>query len=273
MEGEDAMLRRIQMISVLLLIFFLLPIIAGLLPFPNNEKFVPPTPEEKIVYAASDVVVSDVTPPKDPFKVLLLFTHSHETYKPFVENEKGMVATFDNQVNLYSMQTIIEDYFRFNGLSAKTLDVDIMDVMNQKGKAYHEAYKTARPFIAEELKTNTYDLILDIHRDSASYDKTTIVHNNVSYAKVAFVIGAENPNYKFNKSYAQALNDSMNQIIPKISRGIMEKKGSGVDGVYNQDLAKEFLLIEIGGIDNTEDEVYRTVAVLAQAVAKTFTNN
>ena len=62
----------------------------------------------------------------------------------------------------------------------------------------------------------------------------------------------------------------MNQIIPNISRGIIEKKGSGVDGVYNQDLAKEMILVEIGGIDNTEDEVYRTVAVMAQAVANSI---
>lgn len=43
-----------------------------------------------------------------------------------------------------------------------------------------------------------------------------------------------------------------------------------MDGVYNQDLAKEMILVEIGGIDNTEDEVYRTVAVMAQAVANSI---
>lgn len=270
MEGEDAMIKKIQGFVLLLLFFFLLPIITGLLPFPNNEKFVPATPEEKIVYASNDLVVSDVVPPKNPFKVLLVFTHSHETYKPFVENEKGMVAVYDDHSNLFSMQSLFEDYFRLNGISATTLDVDVMNVMKQNGKAFHEAYKTARPYIAEELKSNHYDLILDIHRDSTSRNKTTIVHKNVSYAKVAFVIGAENPNYKSNKTLAQALSDSMNQIIPNISRGIIEKKGSGVDGVYNQDLAKEMILVEIGGIDNTEDEVYRTVAVMAQAVANSI---
>ena len=82
------MLKRVQVLLVTLFFFFMLPIIAGLLPFPNNEKFVPPTKEEKIVFASSDLVVSDVTPPKKPFDVLFVFTHSHETYKPFVENER-----------------------------------------------------------------------------------------------------------------------------------------------------------------------------------------
>jgi stage II sporulation protein P len=253
-----------------ILFFFSLPIVIGMMPFPNNEKFVPATPEEKILYAANDLVVSDVAPPKDPFKVLLLFTHSHETYKPFLENEKGMVAVYDDQANLYSMHQLFEDYFRLNGITTNTLDVDVMSVLKENGKTIVDAYKTVRPYVAEELKTNQYDLILDIHRDSTSRNKTTVVHKNVSYAKVSFVIGAENPNYKSNKAIAQTISNSMNEIIPNISKGIIEKKGTGVDGVYNQDLAKEFILIEIGGIDNTEDEVYRTVAVLAQAVANSL---
>lgn len=248
----------------------MLPIIAGLLPFPNNEKFVPPANEEKIVFASSDLVVSDVSPPKKSFDVLFVFTHSHETYKPFVQNEKGMVAVYDDKTNLFSMQKMMEDYFRLNGLNPKTLDVDVMSVMKQKGLQFHQAYKAVRPYIAEEIKQNEYDLILDIHRDSTSADKTTAVHKGVSYAKVVFVIGAENPNYKQNRSYAQAINDELIKIVPNISRGIIEKKGNGVDGVYNQDLAKQFILIEIGGIDNTEDEVYRTMAVIAQAVSRAF---
>lgn len=264
------MMKKIQGFILTLLFFFLLPIVIGFLPFPNNEKFVPAPPEEKIVYAANDLIVSDVAPPRYTHKVLLVFTHSHETYKPFVENETGMVAVYDNQRNLFSMHKLFEDYFRLNGMAAKTLDVDVMSVMKKQGKSFPEAYKTVRPYIEAELKGNQYDLILDIHRDSASRNKTTIVHKNVSYAKIAFVIGAENPNYKYNKSIAQAISNSMNEIIPNISRGIIEKKGSGVDGVYNQDLAKEMILVEIGGIDNTEDEVYRTVAVLAQAAANSL---
>src|SRR5690606_23570676 len=110
--------------------------------------------------------------------------------------------------------------------------------------------------------------VLDIHRDAVGAEATTVSHNNVKYAKIAFVVGAENPNYKSNLGYANALSDSLNKIIPGISRGALIKEGKGVDGVYNQDLAKELLVVEIGGIDNTEDEVYRTISILAQAISK-----
>lgn len=289
------MLKKLKILSVFLVFFFMLPIITGLLPFPNNQKYEPPIAEEKqVVYASTNVQseknaedvtateaaeeptteksVSDVTPTMDPFDVLFVFTHSQETYKPFVESQKGTVAVYDDKANLLSMSNVMEDYFKLNGLTATTLDVDIMAETVKRGKSMASSYATARTFLSQELKKNKYDLILDIHRDATGHSKSTISYNNVGYAKAAFVIGAENPNYKSNLTYANAISQALNKIVPNISRGIIEKSGDGVDGVYNQDLADNMLLIEIGGIENTEDEVYRTVAVLAQAISKTYVN-
>ena len=60
----------------------------------------------------------------------------------------------------------------------------------------------------------------------------------------------------------------MNELVPGISRGVIKKEGERVDGIYNQDLSKEMLLIELGGIDNTEEELTRTAAVLTEAISK-----
>ncbi|RHW38601.1 stage II sporulation protein P [Lysinibacillus yapensis] len=280
------MFKKLKVLSVFLFFFFMLPIITGLLPFPNNEKYKPPMAEEKqVVYASTDVkssekaspevsatevTATDVAPAMDSFDVMFVFTHSHETYKPFIENANGTVEVYDDQTNLFSMQKTMEDYFRLNGLNAKTLDVDVMTLNKQNGLTINASYDTVRPYLKKELEQNRYDLILDIHRDSLKANNTTIAHKNVNYAKVAFVIGAENPNYKANLSYANEISQSLNKIIPNLSRGIIEKQGKGVDGVYNQDLSDNLLLIEVGGIDNTEDEVYRTIAVLAQAISKTY---
>lgn len=279
MEGEDAM-KNLKVVLIVLSFFFLLPIVAGKLPFPNNEKYVAVVEPEQVedhsvilAAATPQDIATDVSPPLDPFNVLFVFTHSHETYKPFVQSQKGKIAVYDSQTNLFSMKSRMKDYFQLNGLTVNTLDVDVMDVMSQNGHAFHKAYSTVRPYIAEELKQNKYDLILDIHRDSLTGDRTTVTHNDVTYAKVAFVIGAKNPNYRTNLQYANSLNSALNEIVPNISRGIIQKKGKGVDGVYNQDLAGEMVLVEIGGIDNTEDEVYRTVAVLAQGISKALVGN
>ena len=57
--------------------------------------------------------------------------------------------------------------------------------------------------------------------------------------------------YEANLAYATMLSEQLNSIVPGISRGIIKKSGTGVNGVYNQDLATNVLLIEFGGIDNT----------------------
>jgi len=40
-----------------------------------------------------------------------------------------------------------------------------------------------------------------------------------------------------------------------------------VNGIYNQDLANNMVLIELGGIDNTQEEINRTISVLAKAIS------
>ena len=62
----------------------------------------------------------------------------------------------------------------------------------------------------------------------------------------------------------------MNTLVPGISRGVFLKTGKGVDGVYNQDLNKNTILIELGGIESTEVELNRTIAILAKAVSNVF---
>lgn len=40
-----------------------------------------------------------------------------------------------------------------------------------------------------------------------------------------------------------------------------------MNGIYNQDLANNMVLIELGGIDNTQEEINRTISVLAKAIS------
>ncbi|RKJ11184.1 stage II sporulation protein P, partial [Butyricicoccus sp. 1XD8-22] len=66
------MIKQIQILSAFLIFFFVLPIIAGILPFPNNEKIEYPKAEQQpVVYAASNetetATATDVSQPLNPF--------------------------------------------------------------------------------------------------------------------------------------------------------------------------------------------------------------
>ena len=81
-----------------------------------------------------------------------------------------------------------------------------------------------------------------------------------------FLLGLENKNYLENKEVITKLNDYINKNYPNLSRGIYEKQGKGVNGIYNQDYHKNVLLIEVGGYENTIDEVNNSLKVISDAL-------
>ena len=56
----------------------------------------------------------------------------------------------------------------------------------------------------------------------------------------------------------------INNKYPGLSRGVIKKQGAGVNGVYNQDISPKSMLIEIGGYENTFEEVMCTVEALSK---------
>ena len=76
-----------------------------------------------------------------------------------------------------------------------------------------------------------------------------------------------------SKQKAQRIKDEMELLVPGITRNMISKGGAGVDGKYNQDLHPSVILIELGGIGNSEDELNRTIAVIAKAAAISYCQN
>lgn len=274
------MLKKLQWSFGLLLFFFILPVIAGQLPF-NKQASTPvkeAADDKQMVFAATnsaEEALLDSTKmesAKDPFKVLILFTHSHEAYGPMVQKVSGKIVNYDNQTNIYKFKDVITNNFQTNGLQTDVLDVDVMTLLKKEGKNMNAAYSTVRPYLANRLKEQSYDLIIDLHRDGISKKASTIAHNNESYAKIALVVGEEHPNFRWNTAYADSLSNAMNKLVPNISRGVISKDGEGGNGLYNQDLAKEMIIVELGGVENTEEELNRTIGILGKAISNAFAN-
>ena len=81
-----------------------------------------------------------------------------------------------------------------------------------------------------------------------------------------FVIGLGNKNYKENLKLAKKLDKSFNNRVSGISRGLVKYDGDETNAVYNQDTHKNAFLIEIGGYQNTMEEVSNTLDVLASII-------
>ena len=158
-----------------------------------------------------------------------------------------------DKLNNYNIPTIVEtgninDYLKNNNLS------------------YNYSYKASRYFLEETLKKNDLDLIIDLHRDAINHDASTIEYDEKKYAKVLFVVGKDYETYEENLKVSNKLNDIFKSYIPNISRGVILKGGSSVNGIYNQDLNQNIVLIECGGSENTIDEVINTINVLSNVI-------
>ena len=76
---------------------------------------------------------------------------------------------------------------------------DVQANLKKKGLSYAQSYQESRSVVEAAVSENrdlTY--LIDIHRDSRRKKDTTKVINGKSYAKLAFIIGGEHPNYEKN---------------------------------------------------------------------------
>jgi len=59
---------------------------------------------------------------------------------------------------------------------------------------------------------------------------------------------------------------------PCLSRGVFEQ-GLQPKNTYNQDLHNNSVLLNIGGVENTFEEAYRTTGALAEAIKEILEEN
>ena len=188
-------------------------------------------------------------------------THSSEEYS-YTKNDVYNIVP-----NVKTASYILEEELKKLGISSFVESENTIDILNSKNMAYSMAYEVSRDLL--ETRRSEYDTItyfIDLHRDSVKREATTTTIDGVSYAKVMFLLGLENPNYQENKKVLTKLNDYLNENYKGLSRGIYEKQGSGVNGVYNQDISPNVILIEVGGVDNTIEEVSNSLKVIANCL-------
>lgn len=204
--------------------------------------------------------------------VYIYFTHTRESYLPYLEGVTDPNKAYHSQVNVTKVGDQLKESLERRGIGTTVDKTDVMASLNKKGLSFGRAYQESRP-VVEAAMTGDRNLqyFIDIHRDGYRKDKTTIQLNGQSFAKLAFVIGGENANYEKNLALARELHNLLDLRYGKgLSRGIVEKKGASTNGKFNQDLSQNALLIEFGGVDNTFEELNRSADALAEVLSEVY---
>lgn len=196
-------------------------------------------------------------------RVYLYNTHQLEGYS----NEN--IDDYNVTPNVMMASYILRENLNKKNIQTVVETSDITTFLNSQGWNYQQSYKASQYFLKEALeKYPNLDLLIDIHRDAIPKKSSTVVIDNKNYAKILFVVGKDHQNYSKNLAIAKKLNDLTNDMYPNLSRGIMEKGGKGVNGIYNQDLSEKIILIECGAYQNTTLEVLNTMQALGDVIEK-----
>lgn len=195
--------------------------------------------------------------------VYIYSTHETESY------QDKYLEVYNIKPTVKTMSYILKDYLNDYGINTIIEDKSITKILKDNKWSYKYSYEASKIAIKDTINnTKSLKLIIDLHRDSSSLSKTLLETNNTKYARILFVIGGENKNYQENLSIAESLKKLLEKEISGITRGIITKKGAGVNGIYNQDLSNKSILIELGGQYNEIEELNNSLKVLSKVILK-----
>ncbi len=228
----------------------------------------------KLVYNSLNkiVTINNKIIEKEPIKEIINVSTIPKETKPmiYIYNTHDTEEYF-SPTNDYSITPTVKiaSYILKDHLNNKNIDstVEINKIktyLNKHNLNYYGSYDASRYYLQQKLKENDYKILIDIHRDSVKKNISLLEANNKRYARVLFVLTKKHKNYKENEKFVKNLNSRINKKIKNLSRGIMNR----TDVIFNQDLSPYAILLEVGGVDNTIEEVNNTLEIISEVLSE-----
>ena len=195
--------------------------------------------------------------------IYLYNSHQKESY------DMEYMEDYNVNPTVLMVSYMMKERFDKMGLYTIVEDNDITKYLNENNMKYYQSYEASRHYLLDVMKE--YDSILlyiDVHRDSIDYKYSTVNIDNKNCVKIMFVVGKEHDNYLKNLENTNKLNDMIKEKYPSLTRGVLEKEGKNANGIYNQDLSPNIMLIEMGGNYNNIEEVLNTVDLITPIIGE-----
>lgn len=202
------------------------------------------------------LATSNITLTKKSDKILLYNTHTSESYANS-ENYKfeysGARRTLDANYNMLSVAKKLKE-----NLNGKGFEV-LHDTTPHDYGTYTSSYARSRITVKNALATmGNAGIIIDVHRDAiADLDYRPVVNiNGVQVAQCMLVMGVgsdvtNNPYAEDNLKLAFKIQQIADEVYPGLFKPMIIR-----NSIYNQDLNKYSLLVEVGASGNTLEEAY-----------------
>jgi len=210
--------------------------------------------------------ISDPNPVNVNKPIVYIYnSHQLENY------DNSNYETYNITPNVMMASYMLKEKLNELGIPTIVEESDITEFIRINNWNYNYSYAASRYYINSAIENNkSLKYFIDIHRDSIKKDLSTVNINNKNYAKILFVVGLEHPNYQYNLDLANYINEKIKLNYPNLTRGVLTKQGKNVNGIYNQDVSPNSILIEVGGMENKIEEVLNTVEVLSVTLKETI---
>lgn len=212
---------------------------------------------------------------KENFSILILHTHTTESYTPsdkysYTPNDTD--RTTDKSYNMVRVGNEIEKILTSNGFKVYH-DTTINDYPSYNG-SYNRSSANASAYIKNDP---TIKIVLDVHRDAiegANGEKvkyTTVIDGKeaacVMIVAGSNISGLKHDNWKSNLRFAVQLQQHTESIYPSLCRPINFRSQR-----FNQQLAPGALIIEVGTNGNTLEEALLGANYFANALSSYLKN-
>ena len=208
----------------------------------------------------------------DEPQVLIMHTHTTETFEPCVRSEYDPsfnYRTTDPAYNMVSVGDAITEQLEAAGIHT-IHDTTIHDYPSYNG-AYERSAKTVKQYLEQYP---SICVVLDIHRDAIQSDNTLsqpiVEIDGREAAQVMIISGCDDgtmemPNYLQNFHFACRLQGNLEGMYPGLTRPILFDYRK-----YNQDLTTGSLLLEVGSHGNTLEQAQYSGELIGKALAQTL---
>lgn len=207
---------------------------------------------------------------KEDFSVLIVHTHTTESYTPsekYQYTPSDTDRTTDKNYNMVRVGDEIEKVLSEKGIKVYH-DTTINDY-----PSYNGSYNKSAANISNYIKNDpSIKIVLDVHRDAIEGQNGEKIKyaspiNGESAASVMLVVGSnlsglEHNNWENNMRFATQLQSYISSIYPTLMRPINFRSQR-----FNQQLAPGGIIVEVGTNGNTLDEALLGAKYFAEGLA------
>lgn len=219
----------------------------------------------------NNIALSNIKEPKEKniVKKDSTKTTKHLTTEPIIyiynthQTEEYKTNTYNITPTVETVSSILKEELKDLGISSLVEQRSITKEVNKRGLDYTGTYEVSFEYLKEmQTKHKTLKYYFDMHRDSVTGAPARTTINNKKYATMMFLVGTKNKNYQKNVKNLKY----MENYLKKHYKGLVRETYYQSHSAFNQFHDENMFLVELGGPDNTLEEIYNTTKALSEAI-------